>query len=66
MGGAETVRQYLEAGLIDEIRIHLVPVLLGEGIRLFETIDPAHIELEPTRVVETSEVTHLRFRVLPR
>lgn len=64
MGGAETIQQYLEAGLIDEICIHLVPVLLGDGIRLFETMDPAHIELEPTRVVESPEVSHLWFDIV--
>ncbi|WP_330633157.1 dihydrofolate reductase family protein [Halocatena halophila] len=64
MCGAETVQQYLEAGLVDELWIHLVPVLLGDGIRLFETVNPAFIELEPTVVVATQAVTHLRFDVV--
>jgi dihydrofolate reductase len=50
--------------LLDEIQIHLVPVLLGEGIRLFEHLGAHHIELESTRVIEAPGVTHLRSRVL--
>ncbi len=53
----------LAAGVLDEIQIHLVPVLFGEGRRLFDDLGPDHIELEPTRVVEGEGVTHLRFRV---
>lgn len=64
MGGADTVQQFLKAGLIDEIRIHLVPAILGDGIRLFETIGPEQIELELTKVIESPDVTHLWFRVL--
>lgn len=52
------------AGLLDEIQIHLVPVLLGEGLRLFEHLGIEHIELESTRVIESPGVTHLRFRVV--
>jgi len=63
-GGANTVQQYLEAGLLDEIQIHLVPVLLGEGRRLFEHMGTEQIEMERTRVVESPDVTHLRFRVV--
>ena len=59
--GGQTARQFLEAGLVDEIQIHLVPILLGGGIRLFESgIGPT--EWERTRVVATPGVTHLRFR----
>ena len=53
----------LAAGVLDEIQIHLVPVLLGEGRRLFEHLGADHIELEPIRVVEGDGVTHLRYRV---
>ncbi len=63
-GGASIAQQYIEAGLIDEIQIHLVPVLLGDGIRLFEHLDTEHIELERTRVIESPFATHLRFRVV--
>jgi dihydrofolate reductase len=64
MGGANAIQQCLRAGLLDEIHLHLVPVLLGEGIRLFENIGAERIELERIRVIETPGVTHLRFRVL--
>ena len=64
MGGANAFQQYLKAGLLDEIQIHLVPVLLGEGIRLFDHLGPEYIELESTRVIESPGVTHLRFRVV--
>ncbi len=62
--GAEIGQQYIRAGLIDEISIHLVPVLFGDGTRLFEHLGSAHIQLETAQVIETPEATHLRFRVL--
>jgi len=64
--GAETARHYLKAGLVDEMQISLVPVLLGDGIRLFDhiNINTRHIELESTHVVASPNVTHLRFRVI--
>lgn len=61
-GGAATVQQFLRAGLIDEVQLHLVPILLGDGLRLFDQIGP--MELEQTRVLESPGVTHLRFRVV--
>jgi dihydrofolate reductase len=63
-GGAETIQQYLEAGLLDEIQIHVVPLLLGGGIRLFGEADSKQVELETSRVVDSPSVTHLRFRVV--
>lgn len=63
-GGANIIQQYLTAGLLDEIQIHLVPVLFGNGTRLFDHLDPKPVELESTRVIEGSGVTHLRFRVV--
>jgi dihydrofolate reductase len=63
-GGAHTVQQYLSAGLLDEIQIHLAPVLLGGGIRLFEHLGTKQVELERTRVIESPDVTHLRFRIV--
>ncbi|WP_255168245.1 dihydrofolate reductase family protein [Natrononativus amylolyticus] len=60
-GGASTIRQCLRTGLLDELRIHLVPVLLGDGIRLFDRSGD-RIELERTRVSESDGVTHLEFR----
>jgi dihydrofolate reductase len=61
--GVGTAQRCLQAGLLDEIQIHLVPVLLGEGRRLFEHLGAEHIELETIRVVRGQEATHLRYRV---
>jgi dihydrofolate reductase len=61
-GGAEVAQQYLRAGLIDEMQIHLVPVLLGDGERLLENVRPGEIELECSRVIEAPGVTHLTYR----
>ena len=64
VGGAHIVQQCLRAGLLDEIGIDLVPVLLGEGIRLFDHLGVDPIELETISVIEAPGVTHLRFRVV--
>jgi dihydrofolate reductase len=64
MGGADIGQQYIRAGLIDEISIHLVPVLLGGGTRLFEHLGGEHIQLETAGVIEAPAATHLRFRVV--
>jgi len=64
MGGAEIGQQYIRAGLVDEISIHLVPVLFGSGIRLFDHLGSEHIQLETAGVIETPAATHLRFRVV--
>jgi dihydrofolate reductase len=61
-GGAEAAQQYLAAGLIDELQLNVVPLLLGEGERLFENVG-AELTLEQTRVIHTPEVTHIRYRV---
>jgi dihydrofolate reductase len=61
--GARTARLALAAGVLDELQIHLVPVLLGQGEPLFEDMAPDHIELELLRDVEGPGVTHLRYRV---
>jgi dihydrofolate reductase len=62
-GGAGVAQQYLNAGLVDELQIHVAPVLLGGGVRLFDRLGPGPIELETTRVIDSPAVTHLRFRV---
>ncbi len=62
-GGANIAQQYLNAGLLDELQIHLAPVFLGEGVRLFEHM-ATHLKLESTRVIASPSVTHLRFRIL--
>jgi dihydrofolate reductase len=59
-GGADVARQYLDAGLLDELTIHLVPVLLGGGTRLFDGAAPTELQL--TRVVGSPTVTHLTYR----
>jgi dihydrofolate reductase len=64
-GGANVIQQLLRAGLLDEIQIHLIPVLLGDGIRLFEDTGTEPIELEIDRVIASAGVTHLRFRATP-
>ena len=62
--GAGVAQLALAAGVLDELEIHLVPVLLGQGRRLFENLSPEHIELERTRVLEGDGVTHIHYRVL--
>jgi dihydrofolate reductase len=61
-GGASTVRQYLAAGLLDELYLHIVPVVLGAGERLLENVgDPT---LEPVEVIASPAVTHVKYRVV--
>jgi dihydrofolate reductase len=62
MGGANTVNQYLKAGFIDELWLHIVPVTIGAGTRLFEEVP--NLNLEPIEVSGTSMVTHIRYKVL--
>jgi len=64
MGGGEIGRQFLEAGLVDELRITVVPVLFGGGISVFDGLEDRHIELEPIEVVPTSSAIHAWFRVV--
>jgi dihydrofolate reductase len=61
--GADVVQQFLKAGLLDELQIQLVPVLFGDGVRLFEHLGSEQKELEIVRVIETPGVIHLRFRI---
>jgi dihydrofolate reductase len=63
VGGAHIIQAYLRAGLLDELRIHLDHVLLGKGLRLFDTLDRT-IELEEISVTEGPGVTHFRLRVV--
>jgi dihydrofolate reductase len=63
-GGADVARQYIAAGLIDEIQIHLVPVFLGAGVRLFEDPALAAVTLTQVSVIEAPEVTHVTYRVV--
>ena len=64
VGGTQIVQQCLQAGIIDEIILHQVPILLGVGIRLFDKLGPQPIKLEKLQVLDTPDVTHLRFRVV--
>jgi len=63
-GGASLVQQCLRAGLIDELQIHLSPLLLGDGVRLFDHLGADQPQLEVTRVIESPTVTHIRYRVV--
>jgi dihydrofolate reductase len=62
-GGANVFQQYLKAGLLDEMLLHVVPVLTGDGVRLFENhLGADQLELERTQVIDSPTVTHLRYR----
>jgi dihydrofolate reductase len=61
-GGADVINQYLAAGLVDELELHVVPILLGGGSRLFEGVGP-DVRLEQVRALEAPGVTHLTYRV---
>jgi dihydrofolate reductase len=63
-GGANVAQQYLSAGLIDELELHVVPVLLGDGTRLLHNLAGADIKLEPIQVIAAPGVTHLKYRVM--
>lgn len=62
--GVTAIQKAIRAGLLDELQIHLVPVLLVDGKRLFEDTVTQQMRLERTRVIESPEVTHLRFRII--
>ena len=64
VGGANVAQQCIQLGLLDEIYVQLVPVLLGGGVRLFDPVGTAPLDLETTRVVDAPGVTHLTFRVV--
>ena len=61
-GGADVARQLLALGLVDELQLHLVPVLVGDGLRLFQSGEPGHTGTI-VRVVDAPNVTHLRYRL---
>lgn len=62
-GGAATIREYLAAGVVDDMMLHIAPMLLGAGVRLFEGLAPAAVKLEPVEVVASPLVTHVRYTV---
>ena len=62
-GGASVIQQYLKAGLLDHLQIHLAPVLLGDGVSLFDRLRIDPVGLETPRVIASPSVTHLRFQL---
>jgi dihydrofolate reductase len=60
--GRRTAQRALEAGVLDELQVHQIPVLFGQGLRLFDVL-PSRVELEIVRVIDTPEATHIRYRV---
>jgi dihydrofolate reductase len=65
-GGASVIQQYLAAGLVDEFLLHVTPILLGGGVRLFENVGPEAGELELVETIPSELVTHLRYRIARR
>lgn len=65
-GGGSVFQQYLATGLLDELDIHIVPLLLGGGVRLFDTLESRQIKLEPIRALAGLDVTHLKYRLAHR
>jgi len=62
-GGANTIQQYLNAGLVDEFLIHIAPVFLGKGIRLFDGIEKDKYDIQISEVLPSSLTTHLRYKL---
>jgi dihydrofolate reductase len=62
-GGANVIQQYLAAGLVDEFLLHVTPILLGGGVRLFDNVGPKDARLELVETIPSELVTHLRYRV---
>jgi len=60
-GGAQVIQQYLKVGLLDEIQLHLVPIFMGGGVRLFENLSAGQADLRCTRIIESPGVVHLLF-----
>jgi dihydrofolate reductase len=65
-GGAKLVQQYLNAGLVDELMLSVAPMLLGDGLRLFDCVDVKRVGLEIMSVLPSPKVTHLRYAVKQR
>ena len=62
-GGAATIRQYIEAGVIEEFTLHIAPVVLGAGLRLLEQLGPGQLQLEQDSVLDSPLVTHMTYKV---
>lgn len=63
MGGAEMGQQYLEAGLLDELSLHIIPVLFGDGTRLFDEVPSKHVHLTFVDSLTTPDAVHVRYQV---
>jgi dihydrofolate reductase len=63
-GGANVVQQLIKAGVLDELQLHLAPILLGGGVRLFDNLGDVGVDFEGTRVIASPRVTHLQFRLV--
>ena len=63
-GGASVVQQYLASGLLDELELHIVPLLLGGGARLLDHVDGRKVKLEPVRTIGGPGVAHMKYRVI--
>lgn len=63
-GGPNTVQQYIRLGLLDELQLHVIPVLFGEGVRLFGALEHGNVQMETIRVIHGEQATHLRYRTV--
>jgi dihydrofolate reductase len=63
-GGGNIVQQYLAAGLLDELELHVVPVVLGDGAPIFDNLGDAEVQLEQLRAVEAPGVAHVKYRLV--
>ena len=63
-GGANTIQQFLNAGLVDECCIHISPIILGSGIRLFDNIDKDIYNVEINEVIPSALTTHLKYKLI--
>ena len=63
-GGADVIQQYFNAGLIDEFNVHIAPMLLGRGVKLFDKIDKGKISFEIVNVVNSPIVTHIFYKII--
>jgi dihydrofolate reductase len=65
-GGADTIAQYLNAGVVDEMLIQLAPIVLGGGVRLFDRVDASRVSFEIAETVTSRLVTHIRYKITPK
>ncbi|HEV8686835.1 MAG TPA: dihydrofolate reductase family protein [Gaiellaceae bacterium] len=66
IGGADAAQQLIKAGLLDQIQVSMLPLLLGEGLRLFEHIGPEQRRLEKIKVIDAPSRTDIRYRVVKK